>query len=272
MEMLQLAGRPAENQFPYRLTPATPVRGLVFDASSNLYFAGVQGAGTAKAIVTGEVDSAGTAIGSVVQISLPTGSDAGSILLQAAAQNEFWTAYEIAQPSAPLAVWAARVASASGQLLANTQVAARGSIANVGVTPSGNLKLLEQGAARSQATTPDAQLVAACPNSDSYFVVLSAGVQLIYGTYVSDSDFDFAAQNESAKPAPTVSCFANAEGLARALSRQLVNSSGSREAASDRSIRSTLLWARMACILEPPWASVSPSADWTRRLLPWGVV
>jgi uncharacterized protein (TIGR03437 family) len=208
-----LRWQPAENRFLYRLTPDLPVRGLGFDASSNLYFAGVQSAGTTKAIVAGEVDSAGTPVGSMVQIGLPLATDAGSILLQAAAGNEFWIAYEIAQPSAPPAVWVARVAPAAGRLVANSKVATQGFLANVGITPSGNLKLLAQAAAASQATTPDAQLVAACPNSSSYFVVLSATVQLVYATYAG-SGFDFTAQSEGTGVAPTVSCFANAAGLA----------------------------------------------------------
>jgi uncharacterized protein (TIGR03437 family) len=208
-----LRWQPALNQFLYRLTPGAPVRGLVFDASSNLYFAGVQSAGAINTVVAGEVDSAGAAIGSVVQIPLPSPADAGSIQVQAAGGNEFWTAYEIAQPSAAPSVWVARVAPASGALVANSQVASQGLLANIGITPSGNLKLLVQGAAPSEATTPDAQLVAACPNSGSYFAVLSAAVQLVYASYVSSSNFDFTAQNESTVVEPTVNCFANVAGL-----------------------------------------------------------
>jgi uncharacterized protein (TIGR03437 family) len=76
-----------------------------------------------------------------------------------------------------------------------------------------NLKLLVQAAAPDELTSPDAQLVAACPNT-SYFMVLSPTAQLVYATYVpNDASFNFAAQNESTGPPPaTIACFESTAG------------------------------------------------------------
>src|SRR5581483_2959004 len=47
----------------------------------------------------------------------------------------------------------------------------------------------------------------------SYFSVFSTTGELLYATYVPNSGFDFAAQNESSAPSqPAVVCFANAAG------------------------------------------------------------
>jgi uncharacterized protein (TIGR03437 family) len=94
----------------------------------------------------------------------------------------------------------------------NSRVADQGAVVNTGLTPSANLKLLVQAAAPDEATSPNAQLVAACPNT-SYFMVLSPTAQLVYATYVPTTGFDFADQNESTvTPPAAITCFASTAG------------------------------------------------------------
>ncbi|HLK63528.1 MAG TPA: hypothetical protein VKU19_08810 [Bryobacteraceae bacterium] len=211
-----LRWRPSENRFVYSLTLDGPVSALALDSSSSLYFAEVESSPVGKTIVAGAVDAAGMAIGSTVRVGLPSGSVAGSIRLQPAGEGELWAAYLVATEGSSVqpAVWVARVSTVTGQALANAQVAVQGIVSDIAQTPSGNLKLLIQGAVATESTTPDAPLVAACPGS-AYFIVLAPSLQSLYGTYVSGPAFDFAAENESSgMPPPSLSCFANAAGRA----------------------------------------------------------
>jgi uncharacterized protein (TIGR03437 family) len=211
-----LRWRPPENRFVYSVALDAPVSGLAMDSSSSLYFAEVQSSAAGETIVVGAVDAAGTAIGSTARVGLPSGTVAGSIRLQPDGGGELWVAYQVAPAGspAPPAVWVARISTAAGQPLANAQVAVQGIVSDIAMTAPGNLKLLVQGAAAAESTTPDAPLAAACPGS-AYFIVLAPPMQLVYGTYVSGPAFDFAAQNESSgMPPPSLRCFANTSGRA----------------------------------------------------------
>ncbi len=205
--------QPSEDKFLYRLLTAAPVVSLAFDTSSNLYFASVQTSTTASAIDVGELDSGGNAVGTTVNINLPAGVQTGPIQLQPSGANGLWVVYPVEQ-EAPngASVWAARILPASGQIVVTSPVADQGSVAAVGLTPIGNLKLLLQSPAPTETTTPDAPLVAACPNT-SYFIILSPQGQPVYATYVPATGFNFAQQNESAgPPAATISCIASTAG------------------------------------------------------------
>jgi uncharacterized protein (TIGR03437 family) len=209
-----LMWQPQQNQFIYtRMIPA-PVASIALDASSNLYFAAVQEA--AVVIGAGELDNAGNLIGPQVSINLPPSTQRSGIQLQPAGSNGFWLLYQ-AVPTASYgiaALWAARILPVSGQIAVNSRVADQGVVANIGLTPLANLKVLVQAPAPDEFTSPDAQLVAACPNT-SYFMVLSPTAQLVYATYVPNAGFNFAAQNESTgPPQAAITCFASTAGRA----------------------------------------------------------
>jgi uncharacterized protein (TIGR03437 family) len=215
-----LLWQPPENQFVYRFRSDAPVVSLAFDGSSNLFFASRQGSTASGALGVGELDASGNLVGSTVAIDLPQGTQASEIQLQPAAGSGFWIVYQLAQSDAADAalpdVRVAFISPALGQTPANSQVAAHGFLLDVGITPAGNLKLLVQYPIPTEATTPDAPLVAECSNN-WYFAILSPAGQLVYATYVPGTQFgapntafNFSTQNESTGPPPAViSCFAS---------------------------------------------------------------
>jgi uncharacterized protein (TIGR03437 family) len=206
--------QPVQNRFAYELSFSDAVVSLAFDPSSNLDFVSFTSATAGSTMGVGELDSAGNLVGSVASIALPRGTQPSGSQLQPAGANGVWVIYSIGEiNSATLpTVWAARTLPSSGQVAANVQVAAQGTTSNAELTPSGNLKLLVGGPAPTEATTQDAPLVAACPNT-SYFAVLSPAGQMVYATYVPATGFNFASQNESAGPPPAaVSCIASTAG------------------------------------------------------------
>jgi len=218
-----LLWQPLQNKFIYRYATSEPVAGLAFDANSNLYFAEREKSPSKSVLGGGELDPAGNPVGSNVVVNLPTGSTAGSMQLQpAAAANAFWVVYQLVQPSStgavPPPVWAALISPALGTAV-NTRVAYQGDINAIGLTPLGNLKVLLEGTANTEVTTPDALLVAGCPNT-WYFAILSPAGDLVYATYVPgtmfnapNTAFNFSTQNESTGPPPAViSCIVSTAG------------------------------------------------------------
>ncbi len=154
-----------------------------------------------------------------MSVNLPAGTQPGpgGVQLLPAAPGVLWVAYSASQPGAidmggGPSPWAARVLTASGRIVTNVQVAAQGLVSAAGITSAGNLKLLIENPAPTEATTPTASLVAACPNY-SYFFILSPQAQLVYATYVPPAGFNFTQQNESTgPPAATIGCFASTAG------------------------------------------------------------
>jgi uncharacterized protein (TIGR03437 family) len=208
--------QPILNRFTYSyLTPAA-IADLAFDASSNLYFATILVQPAAQPIALGELDPSGNLIGSMVNLDVPLGALAAAPLLQVAGSNNVWIAYDI-DPAGQNDVFQgyvsiARVIPALGQVAVASRVSQQGYLANIGLTPESNLKMLVTNPAGAETTTPDAALVAACPNT-SYFAVLSPAAQIVYATYVPSTGFNFANQNESqSAPPPTVSCFQSTAG------------------------------------------------------------
>jgi uncharacterized protein (TIGR03437 family) len=214
-----LLWQPQQNQFVYTRMIAAPVSSIAFDATSNLYFTATEVADagiadTGYVIDAGELDSTGNLMGSIASIDLPPATQPGGIQLQPAGANGFWLLYPVIPTGAEGrgSLWAARILPALGQIAVNSRVADQGAVVNTGLTPLANLKLLVQAAAPDEATSPNAQLVAACPNT-SYFMVLSPTAQLVYATYVPTTGFDFADQNESTgTPPAAITCFASTAG------------------------------------------------------------
>jgi len=207
-----LLWQPQQNRFLYTRLVGAPVARMVFDASSNLYFASYVISGTGNAIDAGELDSAGNLVGPVVRVKVPASMQPANSQLQPAGKDGLWLLYEVfGTNSRAASLWVARILPSPGQIALNTRVLDQGAIVETGLTPSGNLKLLAT-TAPDEATSPDAQLAAACPLS-SYFLVLSPTAQMVYATYVPIAGFDFASQNESAgTPPPSIACFAAAAG------------------------------------------------------------
>ncbi len=207
-----LRWQPAQNRFTFRFLGDNPVFAVGFDPASNLFYATAQISTAGSALNIGELDGSGKPIGSTVGIELPATLD--TIQLQPAGGNAVWVVYQVGQAgiSAGPATWVARVAPALGQLVGNVRALDQGSVTSMGLTPAANLKLLVQGPAPTEPTSPNAPLVAACPGT-SYFAVFSPSAQLVYATYVPSQGFNVAAQNESsAVPSAAIACFASTAG------------------------------------------------------------
>ena len=217
-----LRWRPSQNRFVFWVPFDSPVTTLTFDASSNLYFAAATlGAATlglpSAPILAGVLDLDGKTVGSVVRLNVPPGLHAIPVQLLPADGGDFWIAYHLSYPwsqvsSSQTAVYVGRITPLSGRILVNRRIADQGRFVDFAQTPSGNLKVLVENAALNERTTPDAQLVAGCPDT-SYFAILSPAGELLYATYVPNLGFDFAQQNESGgPPEPAVACFSGTAG------------------------------------------------------------
>jgi uncharacterized protein (TIGR03437 family) len=207
-----LAWQPQQNRFVYSRLVADPVVRMVLDASSNLYFYSYGNSQVGSVIDIGGLDSSGKPLGPLATINLPPTTQPGDARLQPAGSNNLWFVYNVDTTNGGASLWAARILPALGQVAVNSRVSDQGGIANTGVTPSGNLKVLIAGPAPAEVTSPDAQLAAACPNS-SYFMVLSPMAQLVYATYVPAAGFDFDSQNESnATLQAAITCFQSTAG------------------------------------------------------------
>ncbi len=208
-----LEWQPQTNQFVYTFNVAGQTPSIAFDASSNLYFASAT-ATAPYSIGVGELGPFGALAAPVVNVPVPPSLQPLEIQLQPTA-NAVWVVYRARTIGSVANPWirAASVNLSSGQVLFEGQVAALGTIANIGVTQAGNLKLLIGAPAPTEMTMADAPLVAACLNSD-YLLILSPSGQLVYAAYVPGSGFDFVNQNESsgAPPPAVVSCFASSAG------------------------------------------------------------
>ncbi len=207
-----LRWQPSQDRFVYSLSMSSTPVALQLDADSNLYFAATDSTGTAGGITVEEISAAGKAVGAAAKIAVPVGMQAFSMLLQPAAGGAVWLAYALDTPGAIAgpSAWLARIEVSTGQVLLNGPLAPVGAPQSIGLTPAGNVKALVSGLSPDNAVTPDAPLVGECQNT-SYFAVWSPLGQLVYGTFVPTSGFNFAAQNEStAPPAATVGCLASA--------------------------------------------------------------
>ncbi len=210
-----LRWRPSENRFIFRRTVDFPVASVAFDSASNLFFAATQNPGS-TGILTGEVDPSGAEVASELRISVPLGAQPYNVqVLPAGIVGDLWLGYLLRQPDqlsvgSPLV--AMRVSLLFGRVLLNWRAASQATSATFGLTPSVNLKVLAQTAGPTEATTPNAPLVAGCPET-SYFAIFSQTGELVYATYVPNAGFDFSAQNETGvTPPPVVACLAATAG------------------------------------------------------------
>ena len=212
-----LRWRPSQNRFIFSVPFDFPVSTLTFDASSNLYFAAAQLGLPSAPILAGVLDLDGKTVGSVVRLNVPPGLEAIPVQLLPADGGDVWIAYHLSYPwsqvdSSRTAVYVGRITPRDARIVLNRRIADQGLIADLAQTPSGNLKVLVQNAALNETTTPDAQLVAGCPDT-SYFAIFSPAGERLYATYVSNPGFDFSQQNESdGPPEPAVACFSGTAG------------------------------------------------------------
>lgn len=208
-----LLWQPPTNQLIYHFTTPAPVVALAFDTSGNLFFTSEQTPATGIVLSAGELNSSGTLQGTLANIDLQPTTLVQPVLLQPGGSNGLWVVYQVL-PGSSIApgLWVARVLPASGQTAANVQVLDQGSVVDTGQTPAGNLKLLVETPTFTEPTTPNAALVAGCPNT-SYFLILSPAGQRVYASYVPTQSFNLATQNESAgPPQASVACFASTAG------------------------------------------------------------
>ncbi len=207
-----LRWQPAQNRFLYSVSFPSAVDGLAFDGDADVFFT-LAADSSSSAFQAGEVDSSGQTVGSMVSVPVPPNTQSNLPVIQPAPSGQACVAYQRWPSSgARPAVWVARIAPAQGTLASNVEVATLGTAGQIGMTPSGNLKLLITGPGPTEATTPDAPLVAACVNT-AYFAVLKPDGSLVYATYVPATGFDFSKQNESTGPPPAaVSCFETTAG------------------------------------------------------------
>ena len=214
-----LLWRPIENRFLFSQKFDAPLTGLVFDANSHLYFASVSYSPPGSSFTTGVLDATGKQQGSLVKINAPVDAanfqfDYQEIRLLPAPDGDVWAVYRLlgqAYQSHPLQA-IAKASPARGQVVFNRLIAGDGVVGQVALTPAGNLKLLVQSPAATEATTTDAPLVAACPDT-SYFAIVSPSGQTAYATYVPNQNFDFTRNNEPQSPAQSsLGCFENAAG------------------------------------------------------------
>jgi uncharacterized protein (TIGR03437 family) len=216
-----LRWRPVENRFVFSHRFDSPVANVVFDADSNLYFALMNYVLANSGFQIGVLDANGKQQGNLVTVNSPSeGTVVSDVRLLSAPNREVWAVYQLRsqQPSGLPRTSAARVSIPLGQIVFNRMIANAGLPADVAMTPSGNLKLLIGIASPTEATTPDAALVAACPDTN-YFAIVSPAGQLVYASYVPAAGFDFAAQNQAPSAGHAkLSCIASTAGRTPLLS------------------------------------------------------
>ncbi len=214
-----LLWRPSENRFVFSQKFDSPLTTLAFGANSNLYFASVSYLPPGSSFTTGIVDIGGKQQGSLVRINAPVDPanfqfDYQEIQLLPAPDGDVWAVYRLlgqTSQSHPLQA-IAKASPARGQVIFNRRITSDGVVGQIALTPTGNLKLLVQSPAATEATTTDAPLVAACPDT-SYFAIVSPLGQTVYATYVPNQNFDFTRTNEPQSPAlPSLGCFENTAG------------------------------------------------------------
>lgn len=210
-----LRWQPAENRFVFSVRFDASVASLVFDADSNLYFAALKYSLLNSRFQIGLLDANGKQQGNFITLNAPSEDSAfNDVRLLPAPNREVWAVYRLAsdQPYSLPRISAAKVSTALGQIVINRSIANVGSLADVAITPSGNLKLLVRFASPTEATTADAALAAGCPDTN-YFAIMSPAGQLVYASYVPTTGFDFAKQNASQSPGPAkLSCAASTAG------------------------------------------------------------
>lgn len=232
-----LRWRPLENQFVFSLRFASPVTSLVFDGNSNLYFASLKLSSPSSGLTSGLVNASGKQQGSLVTINAPAEfGDAeifpNGIRLLPVGNGEFWAVYPVRVRqgySVAPGLFAAKISPASGQAIFNRRLANSGFVAELAITPAGNIKLLLNNSTPTEVTTQDAPLVAGCRDT-SYFAIVSPSAQLVFATYVPTASFEFATQTETRPSTPAnLSCFASTAGrfpLVDAAPGQLITLTG----------------------------------------------
>lgn len=204
----------AENRFSYSQRLEGPVENLKLDGRSRVFYV-TQGQGR---LTTGILDAGGKPEGKPVEVQAPAGwinARLGGTKIVLTSGVEYFVAYQVSTPEQQYSypqVRLAKVSPSEGRELLNRTLAASGTIAEAGLTPTGNLKFLLQNTSPTEVTTANAQLVAACEGT-SYFLITGQDGKTFQATYVPTLGFDFTRQNEFAGvPAARVGCAAATAG------------------------------------------------------------
>ncbi len=203
---------PVENRIAFSLQTDFPVVSAIADTESRVYYA----ASRDNRLAVGGLDAAGRLVAPPALIQAPplaSDAQARDVRLLADPTGDLWVAYQwfTNESHAANPLWIAKVAPTAGQARSNRKIAGSAELKNIALTPDRNLKVLTT-TYSPEVTSPDAPLVAACPDT-SYFAILSPAGELQYATYVPNPSFDFDKQNVPLPPAqPSVACFANTAG------------------------------------------------------------